>query len=117
MTYTAPSLVLDVSRASDRVLLTITGEIDLASAPQLRDVALEALRGSPGALHLDMSAVTFMDSIGLHVLLATKRRADLAGVRLLLIEPSRAVTRLLQVTGLSGAFLQEAAAEPDRTAG
>jgi anti-sigma B factor antagonist len=80
------------------VTVVVTGEVDLDTAPTVRDEVLRHLHGGT-AVHLDLGDVTFMDSSGLHVLLATTRRASLVGAELRLVRLSARVQRLLQLTG------------------
>jgi anti-anti-sigma factor len=53
-----------------------------------------------GSVVLDLSGVEFLDSGGLHVLMRTNADAERAGGALLVV-PSPAVTRILEVTRLS----------------
>ena len=86
--------------------LAAIGEIDLGTAPRFREAALGAL-ADVRTLHLDLSGVSFMDSSGLHVLLATKERADLLGAELVLTRVPRPVGRLLDISGLSTEFARD----------
>jgi anti-anti-sigma factor len=88
-----------------RALVTVSGEVDLESAPELGDHSLAALKDVSVHLVLDLRGVTFMDSTGLKVLLATAHRADLAGGSLVLVAPNRAVHRILTLTGLDKTFV------------
>lgn len=94
------------------VTVLVGGEIDLHSAQVLRDAALAALREHGPTLRLDLGDVTFMDSTGIEVLMATRRRAELDGGSLTLCRPNRAVRRVLEVTGLDQVFT----IEPDQPA-
>jgi anti-sigma B factor antagonist len=80
------------------VTVTISGEIDIATSPAMRD----ALATGPGPAHLevDLSAVTFMDASGIGVLLAARQRVVDGGGTLTLQAPSWAVRRLTGVLGL-----------------
>jgi anti-sigma B factor antagonist len=86
------------------VTLRVNGEIDLHTAPTLRDAALTALRQHGSTLRIDLREVPFMDSTGLEVLLATRRRAELEGGSLTLVGLSPAVLRVIEVTGLDKVF-------------
>ena len=86
------------------VTLRVSGEIDLYTAPALRDAALAALRQHGTCLRVDLGKVTFMDSTGIEVLLATRRRAELEGGSLTLLSPTQAVRRVIEVTGLDKLF-------------
>lgn len=113
-------LDLSTRRHGERAVVTVVGEVDLETASHLGDHALEALQDTPH-LVLDLTGVDFMDSTGLKVLLSTQRRAELAGGSLALVGPSRAVRKILSLTGLDQTFavhdtLDEAlAASPETT--
>ncbi len=90
------------SCASDGVtVIAARGEIDLATAPQLRDEIIRHLAPG-GELHLRLDAVTFIDASGLRVLLASQRRAALLDACLVLVSTSRVVDRLMELTGTAG---------------
>lgn len=89
---------------ADHVVVTVAGELDLATAPELRD-HLAAVLNQCEHLVLDLTGVTFVDSSGLQSLVATRRRAGLCGDRLQLrLTEGGHVDRLLQLTGLAEAF-------------
>jgi anti-anti-sigma factor len=88
-------------------MLIVRGEIDLATAPQLRNELLRHLTTAEG-LWLDLKGVTFMDSSGLHVLIASQRRADLLGAHLVIARASTAVEKVLEVTGAGPLFARGA---------
>ena len=92
---------LDVVAAPDRTVVSVGGELDVATAPELQAAITDALaRDVP--LVLDATGVTFMDSTGLAGLLAI--RSDGAGDRELVLRPSPAVRRILELTGITGIF-------------
>jgi anti-sigma B factor antagonist len=80
-------------------LVTATGEIDLASAPALAEEL--SLAGQAPLVLLDLSAVTFMDSSGLRVLLAAHTKAVKSASRLRLYGIRRAVRKPLEITGIA----------------
>jgi anti-anti-sigma factor len=94
---------VDIVRAPGCVTLRVTGEIDMSTAALVREAAIHALRHQP-ALDIDLSGVTFMDSSGLHMLLATRRRAEVQGGHLRLLDPAPRVMRVLEMTGVDGMF-------------
>jgi anti-anti-sigma factor len=55
-------------------------------------------------LVVDVRGVTFMDCAGVRVLLTARKQVEAAGGRLVLAGPSSAVSRLLELTGLSEAL-------------
>lgn len=87
-----------VSTARDGyAVVTATGEIDLATADQLRSAVVHAIGlGTP--LIVDLSAITFTDSSALYVLLSGNRAATDLGTFLAVI-PSPAAARVLELSG------------------
>jgi anti-sigma B factor antagonist len=76
----------------------LAGELDHASAPEL--VATLALAvDSSSDLRLDLRALTFMDSTGLHIIVNVARALADRGT-LVLIGPTPPVARVLQITGI-----------------
>ncbi|MEU6098114.1 STAS domain-containing protein [Streptomyces sp. NPDC047079] len=80
----------------DRTLITVSGDIDRQTCPELAQAAAVPLDGR--TLHLEMSGVSFMDSSGLHLLLLLRRRLHEDGGRLVVTGLQRQPTRLLHLT-------------------
>jgi anti-anti-sigma factor len=81
------------------LLVTVTGELDIATAPQLR----EALTGRPdagGLVVVDLTRVTFMDSTALGVLIRLQQALTAEGARLAVVCPPGPARLLFEVTGL-----------------
>jgi anti-anti-sigma factor len=83
------------------VIAALRGELDIASAPTLRDQLLGLLRPAECRLIIDLSAVSYADASGLAVLVGTGRRAGLLGGHLRLAAPTPEVARVLSITGLN----------------
>ena len=90
--------------ADGTVTLTVVGVVDAFTAPRLRPLIASQLEGQPRELVLDLSAVEFLGSAGLAVLVETQKLARDRDVALRLIATSRAVIRPLQGTGLIDLF-------------
>jgi anti-anti-sigma factor len=89
------------SRAEgDHVIAALSGELDIAAAPALREQLLGLLRPGASRLVIDMSQVSYADASGLAVLVGTGRRAGLLGGFLRLAAPTPAVSRVIRITGL-----------------
>jgi anti-sigma B factor antagonist len=101
-----PSFSLGVSRANGQVLVAVEGELDLATAPQLRDHLVE-LSEERVEVILDLTRLQFIDSTGLSVLVMAFNRARAAGGSLVLRHPSQSVLRILEITGLVSVFTIE----------
>jgi anti-anti-sigma factor len=83
------------------VIVTLAGDLDIASAPAARERLLSLLRPGACRLVIDMSAVRYADASGLAVLVSTQRRAILLGGDLRLAALQPAVAGVLTATGLS----------------
>jgi len=86
------------------LVVEIRGEIDIQSAPGLRDELLRVIRRYGPQLALDLAGVTFMDCAGLNVLLATRRRALLEEGSVRIVRASPRVRRLISLLGLERVF-------------
>jgi anti-anti-sigma factor len=78
----------------------LVGELDIAGVPEVRS-RLMALKGD---LTIDCSALTFIDAAGIAVLLGLHRHHERRGSRLVLVDPSPSVVRLLALTKLRTVF-------------
>ena len=89
----------------DRVIVALSGEIDLYTAPRLQSQLDQALNTDQAVrLVVDMSGVDFCDSTGMNVLLAAQRLAREHGGNIELSGPRPGVRKILQVTGLESVF-------------
>jgi anti-anti-sigma factor len=84
----------------DHTLVKVRGDLDIATAPALRERLVAALRPRTGPLILDLSGVSFCDAAGLAVLIGTQRRAAARGIVMLLAAPGPRLYALLEFTGL-----------------
>jgi anti-sigma B factor antagonist len=91
-------------------VVTISGEIDIASGPQLRDQLLGVIRRHGAQLSLDLTGVTFIDCAGINVLMAARRRAQLEGGSLHVLRASPRVRRVLALTRLDSVLMPTALA-------
>ncbi|AHH16803.1 putative anti-anti-sigma factor [Nocardia nova SH22a] len=92
----SPALRTEQRRTDSAVIVTVHGEVDMNSAPQLQSALDEALRENAAAIVLDMSEVGFLGSAGLSVLLTVSQDETSA----LRVVPSPAVRRPIEVTAL-----------------
>lgn len=91
----------------DGVLVRLEGELDLATAPTLERVVNLAVDSGAPTVVLDLSALTFVDSTGIHVLIAAQRRALKQGFALVLRSPTQQVRKILRLTGLDQVMVIE----------
>ena len=81
-------------------VLEVSGELDAASAPALRERLAEVATRGGGPVVMDLSVLRFIDSTGLSVLLNTKRRLTRRGRGFAVVCPPGHVRRILEVTKL-----------------
>lgn len=91
-----------ISDASDPPVMTVRGELDLASAPKLAAAMSELIDRGHTRVAVDLAAVEFIDSSGLGVLVGSLQRLREDGGDLMLRAASPAVARILELTGLDG---------------
>ncbi len=103
-------LTTEIVTGDGYVTICLTGEIDMSNAHAVRDAAICAMRQHKTSIRIDLAGVTFMDSIGLEALLATRRRAELDWGQVRLVAPTHAVLRILEVSGLDRIFRIESRA-------
>jgi anti-anti-sigma factor len=92
-------LIVGVESHGDAVVLKVAGDIGLATAPQLTEVALAILERRPRALIVDMSRVSFLASAGLAALVELHRQAG-DDVRFRVVAAGSTVVRPLTLSGL-----------------
>jgi anti-sigma B factor antagonist len=97
-----------------RVVVAVSGEVDMATAPELRAALDAALRDGTGDLWLDLRRTTFMDSSGLRVLFEAYEQAQALERRLAIACPAGPVRRLFEITGYSHRLPLHEALEPER---
>ena len=82
-----------------RTVVLVRGEVDIDTAPRLRDVLGAAVGGGLPVV-LDLGGVTFMDSAGFGVLAAAQRQVTAAGTTMRLTRVPPRVVGLLRLLGL-----------------
>lgn len=83
----------------ETAVVTVSGEVDMVTAPRLHAVLSDALGQEPAALVVDLSSVGFLASAGLSTLVAGHQQAGAKTV-LRVVATSSATVRPLQVTAL-----------------
>lgn len=92
---------LDVTQDQpDTTLICVTGELDLATAPELRETLRAATTASPGQVTVDLRDVSFLDAAGLDVLIDTHQRLEDAGGHLQIRCTNERVLRVIRLMRL-----------------
>ena len=102
--YSLQGLTLSVRSQNGYTIVAISGDLDIASVPALREQLLGLLRPDASRMVADLSGVTFCDASGLAVLIGVGRRARLLGGVLRMAAPSPPVVTVLRLTGLDRQF-------------
>jgi anti-sigma B factor antagonist len=97
-------LRLSVRHHGDRAMIHISGEIDLATCPQLQSVVVDLVDRGCHQLILDLERVSFMDCAGIRVLVDARRRVQEHGGSVRLVRPRPLVWRVLALTGMTTVF-------------
>ena len=85
-------------------VLTVSGEIDLATAPDLRERLMAQEADQVSAIVVDLTGVSFIDSTALGVLVAAYRRQEDAGRTLKLVVTEPRILKVLEITDLTSVF-------------
>ena len=94
----------DVRARGEEVVLAAYGELDLHVAPELRHRLDVALDEGARVIVLDLSGVTFIDSMALGVLLGAVNRLRRRGGNLRLVVPNPQLRRIFEISLLDRIF-------------
>jgi anti-sigma B factor antagonist len=84
------------------VVLSATGELDVVTAPALRERLNAALDAGVRRLVIDLREVSFMDSVSLAILVHASRRLDPDGRMAIVIAPGSYTRLIFDAAGLDG---------------
>ena len=95
------SVATERDDSSDNVVIVVTGDVDLGTAPDFEDELARAVEeGLDAGLVIDLTGVSFIDSTGLNALVRAFERQRLAGESLALVSDDSRVAMMLEVTRL-----------------
>ncbi|HWC33117.1 MAG TPA: STAS domain-containing protein [Actinomycetota bacterium] len=98
------NLVVEANERGPWTVLALEGEIDLYTAPKLKEQISELVATDRAQLVVDLSRVEFLDSTGLGVLIGGLKRAREKGGELALAGATEPVRKVLSITGLDKVF-------------
>jgi anti-sigma B factor antagonist len=110
----------------DRTVISVSGEIDVYTAPSLRERLNELVASGHYNLVVDMEGVEFLDSTGLGVLVGGLKRVRSHDGTLRLVCAQEKILKVFRITGLTKVFpihatlaeaLADTSAAPDGSAG
>jgi anti-sigma B factor antagonist len=96
-------LQVDDSRGAITVL-TVEGEVDIATAPKLREKLVELAAAGATRVVVDLEKVEFLDSTGLGVLIGGMKRLRSTDGDLTLVCTQPRILKVFEITGLNRAF-------------
>lgn len=85
-------------------VLSVTGELDLATAPVLEEALLALADGAAGAVIVDLARCDFIDLRGLRALLAARERLERADRPLALVAGNPSLLRVFKITRVDDLF-------------
>lgn len=92
-----------------RVAIALHGELDLATAPELRAELTRHLDAGRRVIRIDTSAVTFIDSTAIAEFINASRRCQDAHGSLILTRVPARVRQIIKIAGLEGLLLIDTA--------
>jgi anti-sigma B factor antagonist len=103
----SPLFSVGVNQSEAGAVVAVEGELDLATAPQLRDTLVALSEQGQTQIVLDLTRLQFIDSTGLSVLVMAHNRARADSGSILIRNPSQSVLRIFEITGLVSVFTIE----------
>ncbi len=104
-------LSLETRDVDGRTIVAVGGEIDVYTAPRLRDRITELVAAGTYDLVIDMEAVEFLDSTGLGVLVGGLKKVRAHDGSLSLICHQDRLLKIFRITGLAKVFVIHESAE------
>jgi anti-sigma B factor antagonist len=85
-------------------IVSVAGEVDLATAPDLRDRLHEVMDDKPRVLVVDLLQVTFIDSTALGVLIDAWKQSETMGAAMRSVVSEPRILKVFTITGLTDIF-------------
>jgi anti-sigma B factor antagonist len=107
VSYARQMRELDISTekaGSDAIVLSLTGEVDLYTCPELKTELLRVIDEGGKVVVVDLSGTTFIDSTGLAVLIRGAERLRTNDGRLAVVVVDPSLRKIFEVTGLDRIF-------------
>ncbi|RFZ09055.1 STAS domain-containing protein [Mycobacterium marinum] len=90
---------IEKSRVGEAVVVTVSGELDMLTAPRLAEMLRTSLIEAPATLIVDLSKVDFLASAGMTVLVSAKAQA-VAPTRFAVVADGPATSRPIRLMGI-----------------
>lgn len=93
-------LTVESAEQAGWTVLSLTGDLDVYTAPRLKEAIAKSVDDGAKQLALDLSEVRFLDSTGLAVIVGGLKRAKENDGALILVAPNEQIRRILTITDL-----------------
>jgi anti-sigma B factor antagonist len=97
-------LNIRTERQPNQCELTLTGEVDVYTAPRLKEALVEAIESGCTNIVVDLEGVSFIDSSGLGVLVSALRRARERDGAVRIVCTRESILKIFRITGLDKVF-------------
>ncbi|MFZ0666983.1 MAG: STAS domain-containing protein [Acidimicrobiales bacterium] len=103
---TARQFLTKVSQTGCEAVVSLSGELDVATSPELSEALVALIDGGSTELVIDLGRLAFIDSTGLSAILKANKKLEGRG-RVVLRGPTPMVRQVLEITGLTAALFVE----------
>ena len=104
-------LTLSTREVDERAVIAVGGEIDVYTAPKLRDCITDLVGAGTYNIVVDLEQVDFLDSTGLGVLVGGLKKVRAHDGSLELVCSQERLLKIFRITGLSKVFVIHSSAE------
>ncbi len=98
------AIAVEVHRDAGSALVTVGGELEFGTAASLRTTLSDLAQDDSDPIVVDLTALQFIDSSGLSLLVQAKQRFSAQGRRFELRGPTARVSRVIEISGLAELF-------------
>jgi anti-sigma B factor antagonist len=98
------ALNIDQSEHDSTLRISVRGEVDLYTSPDLRKAIMDAVPAARGGVEIELSGVEYMDSSGVATLVEGFKIARENSKPFVLVAPSPSVSRVLELARLDSVF-------------
>src|SRR5690242_8613356 len=96
--------ITEQGSAAGHFVIAARGEIDLFTAPELKQVVTDAIESGERRVVIDLTDVSFLDSTALGVLIGAVKRLRSRGGALAIVNTEPSITKTFEITGLDQIF-------------
>lgn len=94
------NLKIDIVDAEDKSIVHLAGELDVYTAPQLKEALLPLTKKQGNFVEVNLADIGYMDSTGLGVFISALKNTKEYNSHMKLVNPQARVSRLFKITGL-----------------